>query len=79
MSVVMIRHTLPVPERTSRPGSFVAALGALVRAWPSAKRAPRYPHRPDLDALRGDGLRIGADMRRAITREGARVEASVKA
>lgn len=53
-------------------GSFVAGLGAMAAIWPSSAPA-RYPHRSDMDALRGDAKRVGDDMRRVIRREHERL------
>lgn len=64
------------PDRKSRLGSFIAGLGALVSLYPPPSAAPRYPHASDMDALRGDAVRVGDDMRRVIEREKARGTAS---
>ncbi|TNC05221.1 hypothetical protein FF100_36030 [Methylobacterium terricola] len=72
----MMSVTQPGHKRKTLGGSFLAGLGALASIWPAAPVASRYPHRSDLEALRGDRQRIGADMRRVIDRERARVQAS---
>ncbi len=63
------------PQRT-RLGSFLAGLSALSSIWPAAAEPMRYPHRDETDALLGDGLRIGDDMRIVIERERARAQAT---
>jgi hypothetical protein len=75
MNPPMRTYALSIPKRKTRVGSFVAGLGALASVWPAATVVTRYPHRSDLDALRSDGQRIGADMRRVIDRERERVQA----
>ena len=54
-------------------GSFVAGAGALASIWPAAQPA-RYPHRSETEALRGDFVRIGTDMRRVIKRQNAQLK-----
>ncbi len=61
------------PQRT-RLGSFLAGLSALSSVWPNATEPMRYPHRDEAEALLGDGLRIGDDMRVVIEREWARAQ-----
>ena len=63
-------------QRRTRVGSFVAGLSTLASIWPTVTPATRAPNRSDLEALRGDGVRIGDDMRRVIERERMRVQAS---
>ena len=70
----MSGYAFPGPKRNSRVGSLIAGLGSLAAIWPTVTVATRPPVRSDLDALRGDGMRIGADMQRVIDRERARVE-----
>lgn len=59
---------------TTRTGSFVAGMGALVSIWPPSTPIP-YPKRTEMQALRSDAVRIGDDMRRVIDREHARLKA----
>ncbi|WP_375463365.1 hypothetical protein [uncultured Methylobacterium sp.] len=59
----------------TRLGSFIAGLGGLVSFRPAGAEPLRYPHRDEADALRGDGLRIGNDLRGVIARERARAQA----
>lgn len=73
---VMSAYAFPGPKRNSRVGSLIAGLGSLAAIWPTVTVATRAPARSDLDALRGDSLRIGADMRRVIERERERVTAA---
>lgn len=55
-------------------GGLISGFGALASIWPAVTPATRPPQRSDLEALRGDSLRIGDDMRRVIERERERVE-----
>lgn len=57
--------------------SFVASLGALTSLWP-ATPPQRYPHGSEMEALRGDVIRVGDDMRRVIERERAELQKSQK-
>ena len=63
----------PVSKLT-RLGSLAAGLGSLASVWPIVTPATSMPSRSDLDALRGDAVRIGDDMRRVVERERQRVE-----
>lgn len=63
----------PVPK-LSRLGSLAAGLGSLASVWPTVTPATSMPARSDLDALRGDAVKIGDDMRRVVERERLRVE-----
>lgn len=72
-SSAMKGYAFSVPKR-SRLGSLVAGLGSLAAVWPTVTPATRVPARSDLEALRGDADRIGADMRRVVERERVRVE-----
>lgn len=70
----MTPATMPTPTQTTRLGSFLAGLSALISIWPAS--APlRYPHGDEAEALRGDGLRIGDDLRGVIERERTRAQA----
>ncbi|HEV7436955.1 MAG TPA: hypothetical protein VGO22_19135 [Pseudorhizobium sp.] len=53
---------------TAHVSSFVAGLGAMAAIWPTTTPM-RYPHASTTEALRGDAVRIGSDMRRVIARE----------
>lgn len=68
---------MSMPKLKTHAGSLVAGLGALASIWPSTPPV-RYPHRSDVEALRGDAVKIGSDMRVVIERENARVKASKK-
>lgn len=68
----MSSYAFPGPKRKSRVGSLIAGLGSLAAIWPTVTVATRVPVRSDLEALRSDGRRIGADMRRVIERERVR-------
>jgi len=68
---------MSMPKFKAHAGSFVAGLGALASIWPSTPPV-RYPHRSDVEALRGDAAKIGVDMRVVIEREHARIQASKK-
>ncbi len=54
--------------------SFVASLGTLASLWP-ATTPHRYPHESEMDALRTDVVKVGADLSRTIEREHAKLEA----
>lgn len=64
-------------QRTMRAkttvGSLLAGLGTLASVYPNAT-VLRYPHRSSTEALRGDFVRLGADMQRVIVRERARLK-----
>lgn len=62
-------------EKMTRLGNLLSGLGALASLWPTSGAPMRYPHRSEADALRGDGFRIGDDLREVIERERARAEA----
>ena len=70
--------TMPQSLRKTRLGSLLAGMGALVSIWPPASAPTRYPHRNEGDALRGDAMRIGNDMRRVIESERARIKTSAE-
>lgn len=53
---------------STRFASFVTGLGAVAAIWP-AGAAYRYPHSSASEALRGDGFRVGADLKRVIDRQ----------
>jgi len=74
-SDVMLATTQRFPRATWL-GSIVSGLGALALVWPSSGRAMRYPHHDEAEALLGDGLRVGDDMRVVIERERARAQAA---
>ncbi|MDV2987773.1 UNVERIFIED_CONTAM: hypothetical protein Q9R58_26040 [Methylobacteriaceae bacterium AG10] len=71
----MLATTPTSPHRT-RLGSLLAGLSALASLWPSSTAPLRYPHRDEAEALLGDGLRIGDDLRVVIERERARAQAA---
>ena len=72
----MTSQTMPLKERSTRLSGFIAGLGTLVAIWPAGTAPLRYPHRSESDALRGDGQKIGDDMRRVIERERANAKAT---
>lgn len=65
----MTPATMPDDQRKTRLGSFLAGLSALITIMPAPASPPRYPHRSEADALRGDGYRVGDDFRRVLDRE----------
>lgn len=71
----MLATTQTSPQRT-RLGSFLAGLSALASIWPSSGVPLRYPHRNEAEALFGDGIRIGNDMRVVIERARAQAAAN---
>lgn len=62
----------PDPARKTHAFGSWAGLGALAALWPVESDPIRYPYRDEADALRGDFLRIGADLHGVIEREVAR-------
>lgn len=68
----MATSPMPDDQRTTRLGSFLAGLGALVTIIPVPVTPARYPHRDEAEALRGDGYRVGDDFRRVLERERAK-------
>lgn len=74
----MSAYAFPGPKRKSRVGSLVAGFGSLVAVWPTVTVDTRAPARSDLDALRGDAVRIGDDMRRVIDRERERAKTAAQ-
>lgn len=73
----MTPAAMPENTRKTRLGSLIAGFGALISIWP-ATQPPRYPHRSEAEALFGDGVRIGNDMRRVIEREQKRAKNSAE-
>ncbi len=71
----MATSPMPDDQRTTRLGSFLAGLSALITIVPPQMPVPRYPHRSEADALRGDGYRVGNDFRRVLDREREREQA----
>ncbi|WP_091943660.1 hypothetical protein [Methylorubrum salsuginis] len=65
-------------KRVSKPmtrlGSFLVCLGVLADIWPASSEPLRYPHHDEAEALFGDGLRSGDDMRIVIERAQATVK-----
>lgn len=72
----MSRYAFSAAKRRTRLGNLIAGVGTLASIWPTVTVATRYPNRTDFEALRSDGEQIGADMRRVIDRERARVQTS---
>lgn len=71
----MTPASVSTASRKTRLGDFIAGLGALASFWPATVEPLRYPHRDEADALRGDGFRIGDDLRGVIVRERTRAQA----
>lgn len=62
---------------SARMSGFIAGLGAIATIWPTS--APyRYPHSSSMEALRGDAVRIGSDMRKVIERQNATIKTRKK-
>ena len=74
----MAAYGFPTARYRTRLGTLVAGLGSLVTIWPTVTPATRPPVRSDLDALRGDTVRIGDDMRRVIERERERAQTAAQ-
>lgn len=69
---------MPDDHRKNRLSGFIAGLSTLVSIMAVNSAPARYPHRSEADALFGDGVRIGDDMRKVIAREHVREKAAAK-